>query len=801
MIMENINKYILNEADGDSVEASTSLPPQDDVALEMISKNDIVKDSTRILTDKNWELWKPNSQEGLKSLAEGTRWLVKTWWDKEDYTPAENWVYNKWNGVYVIMDRNNFEKRYIFITGYAGMYTPSTTQYSLATWLITNNLNKFIKWFADKDLPFISKRLKSHTAASRIKSSDGVLTYPSDAELSYRSRANVNNIVIEPNTKRINGYALSNLKSVLEIEIPGSVKIIGKFAFSGNNFETLKLNEGLEKIEDGAFGYSSSLKKVVIPRTVKKIGHNAFYQSESLTSFFIPSTVETVGMDIFYQYGGWNVDAQEPLVTVYCESPSKPAGWDDLWDAWQHIRDQQVKRVKVVWGASRPSVNEEVEKESNLEVTEYVKPELRPYGWIVVSIKNKKGLIELPKGNFFEWDPNDYINSDYEEKLDENSNGYVIIDIREVANNNFDIYLYDPTKPKIISWFSEGGTETVTSFLDYNKLDVLKRWFARKFPVALTESEESNLEKETEDDDNLKVVKDEKLLYEDGEWKIIRPITFDKLIEYAKSEKTGKSWAFRILKYDAPSYDTESLEKYFYDEKQKKLPYVIILNKKNKKNYLFLIHKSSTIFSLKTEYVIDTNNEELDFYGFIKNKSLEFQNFFKRQFKSLAYDISSAQQKQKVLKEYGGVYEYPNTEKIEYRAKEHYKKIIIKEGTNKIEDYAFEDFEIVKSVEIPESVSVIGEGAFENMGKLRNIFLPKNVQIIGKAAFHYCLNLKKIYCEAPSKPEGWHEDWNMYNKHMGGKHEVIWGASRPNVNEKVEEESDLEETMVGYMVF
>jgi hypothetical protein len=46
---------------------------------------------------------------------------------------------------------------------------------------------------------------------------------------------NVNNIVIEPNTKIINGYALSNLKSVLEIEIPGSVKIIGKFAFSGNN--------------------------------------------------------------------------------------------------------------------------------------------------------------------------------------------------------------------------------------------------------------------------------------------------------------------------------------------------------------------------------------------------------------------------------------------------------------------------------------------------------------------------------------------------------------------------------------
>jgi hypothetical protein len=669
MIMENINKYILNEADGDSVEANTALPPQDDVALEMISKNDIVKDSTRILTDKNWEIWKPNSQEGLKSLAEGTRWLVKTWWDKEDYTPAENWVYNKWNGVYVIMDRNNFEKRYIFITGYAGMYTPSTTQYSLATWLITNNLNKFIKWFADKDLPFISKRLKAHIAANRIESSDGVLTYPKDSDISYRDRANVNNIVIEPNTKRINGYALSNLKSIEELEVPGSVKIIGKYAFSSNNFETLKLNEGLEKIEDGAFGYSHNLKSVVIPRTVKKIGHNAFYQSESLTSFFIPSTVETVGTDIFYQYGGWNVDAKEPLVTVYCESPSKPAGWDDLWDAWQHIRDQQVKRVKVVWGASKPGI---------------------------------------------------------------------------------------------------------------------------------TEAKETLNEK---DDDNLQLVKDEKLLYEDGEWKIIRPITFDKLIEYAKSEETGKSWAVKILKHVAVAYDRESIENYFYDKEHytsKKFPYVIILNKKNKKNYLFLI---SNKFFAMTEYVINTNDEELDFISFIKRAGVEFQNFFKRHFKSLDYKIDSIQHEQKVLKEYGGIYEYPNTEKIEYRAKEHYKKIIIKEGTNKIEDYAFKDFESVKSVEIPESVSVIGEGAFENMGKLRNIFLPKNVKIIGKEAFLYCLNLKKIYCEAPSKPEGWHEDWDMYNKYMGGKHDVIWGASRPNVNEKVEEESDLEETMVGYMVF
>ena len=317
-------------------------------------------------------------------------------------------------------------------------------------------------------------------------------------------------------------------------------------------------------------------------------------------------------------------------------------------------------------------------------------------------------------------------------------------------------------------------------------------WGASK--PSITEEKETLNE---ENDDLLTLLKDEKLLYEDSEWKIVRPITFDKLIEYAKSKETGHSWALQILKYVAAA-PKDSVEGSFYDKEEKKFPYVIILNKKNKKNYLFLI---SNKFSLKTEYVIDTNNEESYFYDFIKNKNLEFQNFFKKQFKTLEYNIDSVQQKQKVLKEYDGVYEYPNTEKIEDSAREHYTKIIIKEGTKEIEDSAFDGFDNVKSVNIPESVSVIGDGAFYFCRQLRNIFIPKNVKIIGKSAFDYCLNLKKIYCEAPSKPEGWHEDWDMYNKYMGGKHDVIWGASRPNVNEKVEEESDLEETMVGYMVF
>ncbi|WP_373939495.1 leucine-rich repeat domain-containing protein, partial [Metamycoplasma hominis] len=66
------------------------------------------------------------------------------------------------------------------------------------------------------------------------------------------------------------------------ISIPGSVKEIGKYAFSGCEYlKEVILNEGLEKIGAEAF-YKTNIKSITIPGSVKEIGEGAFFNCINL---------------------------------------------------------------------------------------------------------------------------------------------------------------------------------------------------------------------------------------------------------------------------------------------------------------------------------------------------------------------------------------------------------------------------------------------------------------------------------------------------------------------------------------
>ena len=77
----------------------------------------------------------------------------------------------------------------------------------------------------------------------------------------------------------------------------------------------------------------------------------------------------------------------------------------------------------------------------------------------------------------------------------------------------------------------------------------------------------------------------------------------------------------------------------------------------------------------------------------------------------------------------------------------------------------------VTSITIPNSVTEIGPSAFCGCDSLYSITIPNSVEKICDGAF-IGKNLV-VYCEASSKPKGWHRKWNK--EWFSGRTPVVWG--------------------------
>ncbi|MBD5436721.1 MAG: leucine-rich repeat domain-containing protein [Treponema sp.] len=130
---------------------------------------------------------------------------------------------------------------------------------------------------------------------------------------------NLEKVVIkEGQLTEIGGYFIfENCESLKSVELPDNVKTIGKLAFAGcQNLESVTMN-GVERIEEMAFG---GLTSVHLPNSLKFIGDEAFWgcNFESIT---IPDSVdvENIGKGVFR----------------YCKKLKKVV----LPDSWNEIKD------------------------------------------------------------------------------------------------------------------------------------------------------------------------------------------------------------------------------------------------------------------------------------------------------------------------------------------------------------------------------------------------------------------------------------------------------------------------------
>ena len=94
--------------------------------------------------------------------------------------------------------------------------------------------------------------------------------------------------------KNVGAELFDGMKDITSVSLPGSVKTIGKNAFSGTGLGSVSLPSGLAEIGDGAFENCRGITSLSIPSSLRQIGVGAF-KGTGIRSVYVPDTVEFIG--------------------------------------------------------------------------------------------------------------------------------------------------------------------------------------------------------------------------------------------------------------------------------------------------------------------------------------------------------------------------------------------------------------------------------------------------------------------------------------------------------------------------
>ena len=177
---------------------------------------------------------------------------------------------------------------------------------------------------------------------------DGVL-YTKDMKRLVAGPGGLISVTIPGGVVDIGDHAFRYCRDLKAVEIPTSVKRIGKNAFWGTSLKSVVIPPSVEAIGDAAFCCCVKMTSVVLPEGVANIGGMAFYRCWRLESVTIPASVKDIGngafsgckeLDSVTMLGerpdvkGDVFDKCENLVAIHV--PSRAKSWDTKKE-WQGI--------------------------------------------------------------------------------------------------------------------------------------------------------------------------------------------------------------------------------------------------------------------------------------------------------------------------------------------------------------------------------------------------------------------------------------------------------------------------------
>lgn len=646
-------------------------------------------------------------------------------------------------------------------------------------------------------------------------------------------------------------------------EWPKSLTTIPHYCFEHTGFTEIIIPDHVKVIGNGAFD-GVTVKTVIIPNSVESIGINSF-EGSYLKYVYIPSSVQYIDQYAFGSIHSWNRDTVQPELVIDCEVSEKPESWNVNWDVYDRLEKREYrhnwdnwddpnrweyKRYKVNWGISSPraSIKEDLELDSDVSIPGLLTDEqCEKLLDLLVSLPE---MAEKDKEQwnhvYRDWLLNIWMSTGTPSKLKLDSYIGTLSDpsIKHVLR----YWAKDPFRGGInyiISRFTEEGLDYVLGG-DYNCDDRIDKSydicvstsFVKDFLHADTTGIRDEWNNAVVEDLELDVADGFSPDYQDDHWLVYHPKNADEFLIMSD----GTTW------YDSRNdddYTDYRLTNYYTS-----IPYYIFENKDTGRKWLYNTRESwgSLVDEQGHNWTSEAGHNYLGYsrsagntLGAFLASSENAEGVAKwaiRKWPQGLKELKHIVDSRKILNDANGIVVYKsdlynkiheyywwdkkakpyeiakhtaqaiafprNTQKVEpnaFREFKSIKEIVLPNTIKEIGEYAFSSCESVEKIVLPKQVQVIGEGAFNGCKKVSgSIVIPASCKSIGQSAFKYC-PYETIYCEAPSKPEGWSDDWDISKdvyedipaqngrpsrrQRVEKRFDVVWGSSGP-VKEELE---------------